>query len=273
MESMNIKFILKAAAITALAALMTEGALYVKDHKLSFHRDEETKDVGNEKKEEKDILNVEDHLADLGWLIANGIDGAEISYAVFPGMTAPDLSDDEWKRNGQPLLPTDTLRPKRNCVVAIRGEKEGNKMTQVIPFDFCRFVETIIDTNDGDNGIKEQLFLAFTDELPLLINYDYNDICVEDLCKSECDRGKLDNFYMAFHDEEDSFQVDSILTYSAATPTDEALQKYYPPIAFINVRRTTASHTPNSDAITANTKPTPPMPAPNSEGYVDWTDL
>ena len=184
----------------------------------------------------QNFLDINDNLSDKGWLQASGKNGARLSYTVFWGKAMPKVSDEEWKRISKQLLPNDTLRPKRNCVVAVRAEKDRNLVTQHFTFNFCRFVENIMrNPNNENDTILKQLLFSYSQHQPLVINYDN---LMEDVCDSQGDRGKLDNLYLSFKDDEDGgYHIDSVRTYSTASPKDEALQDTYPPIAFINASK------------------------------------
>lgn len=279
---MNYKVGIKATMVALMAALVTKGAIYVCNqhstpdngaetaYATMLTTDEEVDNNDDEKSEETDmpeILSVEDHLEDRGWLLAQGIDEeTEMAFAVLPGTHAADIPDEEWERLCRPLTASDTVRPKRDCTVVIMARKNKMMERKTFSFSFCRFVENNMAVNGGNNGIMRRLFFAYDNEHPLTINYDYGNTSVEDLCRTANDQGKLDNLYLAFNDEEErnAFHVDSIRTYSSASPTEESLQKHYPSIAFINVRKAT-SNNENSH--------TPPTSNPDQEYGLKLTDL
>lgn len=189
-------------------------------------------------------FGVEDNLDQYGWLRAfitmynSKLGEPQLSFAITPGMEESELSEAEWERLGQPLHSTDTIRPKRNCVIHIRTHFDGHTASQdCYSFNFCAFVDSAIRTRNDKSAVDLrkmlwQLFNSYSKERPLVYNvYDFGEF----ISKIHTDEGNFDVLCNMLSSEEETYQIDSISTYSDASPTAEALLTTYPPISYINI--------------------------------------
>ena len=231
----NVKKYLTALIVAIMAAAVTRGALYVWANKdnVPTAATSPVKSKTTDENSDSVRLEVEDHLSEEGWLLAKADSGTVLRYAVIPGKTIPEPLEVDWQKMGRLFHDTDTLYPKCDCVVAIQAEKDGKIMKKSLTFDYCAFVERLLRSNNSNAGtVLRQLLFSFSQTQPLVISYDY---LIEDSCKLQEDMGIFDILHERLDEEADiPCHVDSIRSYTTASPCDEALLKTYPPVAFIN---------------------------------------
>ena len=179
-------------------------------------------------------VDVEDRLAEEGWLRVSADSGTVLSYAVVPGMEEPSFSEINWKETGRSLHVTDTIRPKRDCVIAVRAERNGRSDYRSFTFDYGVFIEKLLRfPSEGDGSVIRDVIYSFTGEQPLTISYDN---MIEDRCSSlEKDYVNLEILRERLNGAE-SIHVDSISSYSRKSPVEEVLDRQYPALEFLGLK-------------------------------------